>query len=152
LSGWSALFETASAPPAKKAESKLLKRVIKIVTSQVGVREKPPTLKETQNPMIKTAGALDHQNRVVRNGIPRLLAANAQANPGLIKPGHIFALAVGSNGRGHSELVSEVLPDGRFKTIEGNPNDSDSRDSMGVFARMRIPVEINRWIVDCGGF
>src|SRR5262245_49408487 len=37
---WSALFKTATAPPTKKADSRLLKRVIEIATSQVGVREK----------------------------------------------------------------------------------------------------------------
>lgn len=188
---WSALFKTASAPPVKKAGSRLLKRVIEVATSQIGVREKPPnsnrgpevdrylrtvglnpgdgnfawcvafvyfcfdqaaTQLNVQNPMIKTAGVLDHWNRAGRQGIPRVLAANAQANPALIKPGHIFALAVGSKGQGHAGLVSEVLSDGRFKTIEGNSNDGGSREGVGVFARTRKPFEINRGFVDYGDF
>lgn len=188
---WSALFKTASAPPVKKAKGRLLKRVIEVAVSQIGVREKPPnsnrgpevdrylrlvglnpadgsfawcvafvyfcfdqaaTQLGVENPMIKTAGVLDHWNRAGKKGIPRLLAADARANPGLIKPGHIFALAVGSKGQGHTGLVSEVMSDGRFKTIEGNSNDGGAREGVGVFARMRKPFEINRGFVDYGGF
>ncbi|MGE0131220.1 MAG: CHAP domain-containing protein [Blastocatellales bacterium] len=188
---WGALFKTASTPPVKKAESRLLKLVVEIAASQIGVREKPPNSNrgpevdhylrtvglnpaagnfawcvafvyfcfdkaasqlKIQNPMIKTAGVLDHWNRAGKKGIPRLVATDAQANPGLIKPGHIFALAVGSKGQGHTGLVSEVLSDGRFKTIEGNSNDGGSREGVGVFARMRKPFEINRGFVDYGDF
>lgn len=101
-----------------------------------------------ENPMVKTAGVLDHWNRSKEKGAKRILAKDAIANPSLIKPGQIFVIAIGSNGLGHSGLVTEVLPDGRFKTIEGNSNDGGSREGIGVFERMRKPTEINRGFVD----
>lgn len=106
----------------------------------------------SSNPMIKTAGVLNHWNRAKEKGIARILAKDAIANPSLIKPGQIFVIAIGSKGLGHSGLVTEVLADGRFKTIEGNSNDGGSRDGIGVFERVRKPTEINRGFVDYSAF
>lgn len=103
------------------------------------------------NPMVKTAGVLDHWNRAKANGAIRILAKDAIADPSLIQPGQIFVIAIGSKGLGHSGLVTEVLPDGRFKTIEGNSNDGGSREGIGVFERERKPTEINRGFVDYSG-
>lgn len=188
---WGALFKTQSVPPIKKAESKLLKKVVEFAQTQIGVREKPigsndgPEVSRylasvglnskedsyawcvafiyfcfreaanglgLDNPMIKTAGVLEHWRRAGEKGIKRILAKDAIANPSLIKPGQIFAIAIGNKGLGHSGLVIEVLSDGRFKTIEGNSNDGGSREGIGVFERVRKPTEINRGFVDYSAF
>ncbi len=187
---WGALFNTSSIPPVKKAESRLLKRVLEIASSQIGVREKPPNSNRgpevdlyqlaaglnpangnawcvafiffcfeqaaaelrQENPMVEKAHVLTHWRLAGERGVPRIFGKDAKADPGLIKPGHIFAMAVGTKGQGHSGLVIEVLRDGRFKTIEGNSNEAGSREGIGVFARERKPSEINRGFIDYSSF
>ena len=100
-----------------------------------------------QNPMIKTAGVMDHWNRAGTQGIPRITNARAIANPALIKPGHIFVISLGG-GLGHSALVERVSG-GKLVTIEGNTNDGGSREGIGVFRRsMRTISSINKGFVD----
>ncbi len=99
------------------------------------------------NPMIKTAGVLDHWNQAGIKGIPRIKVENAANNPQLVKPGHIFVIDTGG-GHGHSGLVERV-EGGLLITIEGNTNDDGSRDGIGVFRRTgRKIVSINRGFID----
>jgi hypothetical protein len=107
-----------------------------------------------ENPMVEKAHVLTHWRRAGDRHIPRVLARDAMADPGLIKPGQIFVIAVGDPGKaqGHSGLITEVLKDGRFKTIEGNSNDGGSREGVGVFERTRKPSEINRGFIDYSSF
>lgn len=98
------------------------------------------------NPIIKTAGVLQHWNQALRKGTPKVLAAEALENPALVKPGFIFILASGG-GFGHSGLV-EAVDAGIMTTIEGNTNDTGGREGVGVFRRSRRMGEINRGFLD----
>ena len=99
------------------------------------------------NPMIKTAGVLDHWVKAGQQGVPRITASRAVADPGLVQPGHIFVIDFGG-GTGHTGLVLEV-GGGKLITIEGNTNDGGSREGVGVFRRDgRKIAQINKGFVD----
>jgi hypothetical protein len=99
------------------------------------------------NPVVKTAGVLDHWNRAGKSGIPRVSTADATANPSLVRPGMIFVITTG-NGNGHTGLVEAV--DGvQLATIEGNTNLTGSREGIGVFRHsMRRIAQINKGYID----
>jgi len=99
------------------------------------------------NPVIKTAGVLDHWNRAGREGIPRLSNIDATATPSLVQPGLIFVITTG-NGNGHTGIVEKV--DGvQLTTIEGNTNLDGSREGIGVFRHtMRRISQINKGFID----
>jgi hypothetical protein len=102
------------------------------------------------NPMIKTAGVLDHWARAGAQGIPRVTKTKAEQNPALVRPGHIFTIDTGG-GLGHAGFVLEVTG-GKLITIEGNTNDTGSREGIGVFRRQsRKIVSINKGFVDYNG-
>src|SRR5262245_12546564 len=69
------------------------------------------------NPVVKTAGVLDHWAMAGKRQIPRITSARATANPDLVRPGHIFIIDTGG-GHGHTGLVLQVLG-GKLITIEG---------------------------------
>jgi hypothetical protein len=101
------------------------------------------------NPMVRTAGVLDHWNKAGQRGIPRLLTADAVAKPQLVKPGQIFVISVGG-GSGHTGLVEDVSG-GKLVTIEGNTNDGGSHEGIGVFRRDQRKINsINRGFIDYG--
>ncbi|HYG09270.1 MAG TPA: peptidoglycan-binding protein [Pyrinomonadaceae bacterium] len=104
------------------------------------------------NPHIKTAGVLDHWNRAGRKpGVLRVTRAEAVANPGLVKPGSLFVIDLGS-ALGHSGMVVESSG-GRLLTIEGNTNDGGSRNGIGVFERDARKInQINKGFIDYSGF
>lgn len=103
------------------------------------------------NPVVKTAGVMDHWSKAGAKKIPRILRADAIANPGLVKPGHIFVMDYGG-GRGHTGIVERVNG-GKLVTLEGNTNSGGSREGIGVFRReMRKIVDINKGFLDYGGF
>ena len=100
-----------------------------------------------QNPVVKTAGVLAHWNRAKAQGIRRILAAEAAAAPGLIKPGHIFIMDFGG-GAGHTGLIVGIQS-GKLVTIEGNTNDGGSREGVGVFQRTgRTIGSINKGFIE----
>lgn len=100
-----------------------------------------------KNPLIKTAGVLDHWSKAGKRGIPRISTTRAYANPALIKPGHIFIMDFGG-GKGHAGFVERVTS-GKLITIEGNSNEGGSREGIGVFRRnMRTIKSINKGFVD----
>lgn len=103
------------------------------------------------NPMIKTAGVLDHWNKAGLKGIPRITNTRAKQNPALIKPGHIFVIDTGpAGGAGHTGLVERVIG-GKLVSIEGNTNEGGSREGVGVFRRtQRTIVSINKGFIDYG--
>lgn len=98
------------------------------------------------NPVIKTAGVLDHWNKAGQQGIPRISTDDASSNPSLITPGMIFIITTG-NGNGHTGLVEAV--DGvQLTTIEGNTNTTGSREGIGVFRHtMRRIAQINKGFI-----
>lgn len=99
------------------------------------------------NPMIKTAGVLDHWHQAGRSGISRITTQQAQNNPSLLKAGMIFTIDIG-DGFGHSGLVENVVG-GRLVTIEGNTNTDGSRNGIGVFRRdARKLKDINVGFID----
>ncbi|MFC5411247.1 peptidoglycan-binding protein [Larkinella bovis] len=99
------------------------------------------------NPMIKTAGVMDHWNRAATKPVPRITTTRAINNPSLVKPGHIFTISLG-DGLGHCGIVEQVIG-GKLVTIEGNTNEGGSREGIGVFRRsLRKIVDINKGFID----
>lgn len=80
------------------------------------------------NPLVKTAGCLDHWNRTKAK---KIKAADARNDPSLLKPGHIFIIDHGG-GHGHTGIIKRV-EGGRLITIEGNSNPNGSSNGIGVF-------------------
>lgn len=100
-----------------------------------------------ENPVICTAGVMDHWNRAGAAGVHRLSTAECCNTPDLVKPGMIFILSTGG-GNGHTGLVEKVR--GLYlTTIEGNTNENGSRQGIGVFRHTarKIP-DINRGFID----
>ena len=101
------------------------------------------------NPVVRTAGVLDHWSRAGQKKVPRITAASAVNDPGLIKPGHIFVMDHGG-GAGHTGLVERVNG-GMLVTIEGNTNDGGSREGIGVFRmNSRKIASVNKGFIDYG--
>jgi len=98
------------------------------------------------NPMVKTAGCLDHWNRAKSRGATRIPSYAARDNPGLVKPGMIFIMDHGS-GKGHTGLV-ESVKGGLLTTIEGNTDASKTREGGGVYRLVRKVGEINKGFID----
>jgi hypothetical protein len=101
------------------------------------------------NPMVRTAGCLDHWNRAPAQGAKRVLAAQAVRNPELVRAGMIFIMDHGG-GLGHTGLV-ESVQGGLITTIEGNTNTALSREGGGVYRLSRKLVEINKGFIDYSG-
>jgi hypothetical protein len=102
------------------------------------------------NPVVRTAGVMDHWRRAEQAGARRLAAEEATADPSRIHPGMIFVLDAGG-GAGHTGLV-EAIDGGRLITVEGNTNDGGSREGVGVFRRNgRKIASINRGFIDYSG-
>ncbi len=85
------------------------------------------------NPAIKDAGVLDCWNKAGTSGVHRIATSEAVHHTGLVKPGLIFLLKVGSIS-GHMGLIEKVEGE-RLTTIEGNTNTDGSREGIGVFRR-----------------
>jgi CHAP domain-containing protein/putative peptidoglycan binding protein len=103
-----------------------------------------------RNPMVRTAGVMDHWNRAASvSGASRLAAARAVADPSLVAPGMLFVIDAGQ-GHGHTGFV-EVVNGGRIRTIEGNTDQSGSREGGGVYRSNRKLADINRGYIDYSG-
>lgn len=98
------------------------------------------------NPMVRTAGCLDHWNRAPSQGARRILAAQAVRNPQLVRAGMVFVMDHGG-GLGHTGLVEKV-EGGVISTIEGNTDASRTREGGGVYRLKRKLVEINKGFID----
>jgi hypothetical protein len=82
------------------------------------------------NPLIKTGGVLAEWNQ-----IPAKFKMPAPfVNPPL--PGDVFIMDFGK-GLGHTGFVESVDADGTLHTIEGNTNDTGSREGFEVCRRTR---------------
>jgi len=99
-----------------------------------------------KNPMVRTAGCLDHWNKAPSRGAARIRAAEATDDPTLVKPGMIFIMDHGK-GRGHTGLVDAVEA-GMLSTIEGNTDASKTREGGGVYRLTRKVGEINKGFID----
>ncbi len=99
------------------------------------------------NPVIKTAGCLDHWSRAT---CPKITKLAAVKDPSLIKPGFIFIIDHGG-GNGHTGLV-ESSGGGLLTTIEGNTNEALSANGYGVFRlNRRKIVDITKGFLDYSG-
>jgi hypothetical protein len=101
------------------------------------------------NPMVKTAGCLDHWNRAASVGARRILKSAAIADPGLIQPGMIFIMDFGG-GAGHTGLIEKVAG-GLLTTIEGNTDASKTREGGGVYRLTRKVGDVNKGFIDYAG-
>jgi len=100
------------------------------------------------NPMVRTAGCLDHWNKAVGKGATRIPAAAATADPARLAPGMIFIMDHG-RGAGHTGLI-ESISAGILATIEGNTDASRTREGGGVYRLARKVGEINKGFIDYG--
>jgi hypothetical protein len=98
------------------------------------------------NPVVKTAGCLDHWARSKAAGASRVTKAHAVADPSLVQPGMMFIMDFGG-GKGHTGYVTEVLG-GQIHTIEGNTDASLTREGGGVYRLTRKLVDINKGFID----
>jgi hypothetical protein len=98
------------------------------------------------NPMVKTAGCLDHWRRATDKGAKLITKKEALENPGLVQPGMIFIIDHG-RGLGHTGLVEKV-EGGLLSTIEGNTDASRTREGGGVYRLTRKILEINKGFID----
>jgi hypothetical protein len=101
------------------------------------------------NPMVRTAGCLDHWNRARAAGASRLATRDAVADPSRVRPGMVFVMDFGG-GAGHTGLV-EAVRGGFIDTIEGNTDASRTREGGGVYRLTRKIVEIERGFIDYAG-
>ena len=90
------------------------------------------------NPLVKTAGCLDHWRRT--SGY-KIVSKDAIDHPALVEPGCIFIMSRGG-GKGHTGIVKSVN-DGYINTIEGNTNTGLSAEGGGVFELRRKIASIN---------
>lgn len=81
-----------------------------------------------KNPLVKTGGCLNHWQKTTAK---KILASQSKNNPSLVIPGSVFIMDHGS-GLGHTGIVTEVVGS-YIKTIEGNTNNTNSREGIGVF-------------------
>jgi len=82
-----------------------------------------------KNPLIKTAGVLDHWNNADRS--LKININDIRSNPSLMKPGQIFIQDHGK-GKGHTGIVVSVNAQNRtFTTIEGNGVETDTATREG---------------------
>lgn len=100
------------------------------------------------NPMVKTAGCMDHWRRAAAQGARLTPADEVRANPQRVQPGAIFIMDHG-RGLGHTGLV-ERMEGGWMTTLEGNTDASKTREGGGVYRLTRKVGEVNRGYIDYG--
>ncbi len=101
------------------------------------------------NPMVRTAGCLDHWNGAPDKGARRIVKDDAINNPDLLHPGMVFIMDFGG-GKGHTGFIVAVRG-GMIDTVEGNTNISLGREGDGVYRLTRKLSEINKGYIDYGG-
>ena len=83
------------------------------------------------NPVPKTGGVIDCWNKAKAGTLKTLRKSNGTILPSQIQPGYQFILDEGK-GQGHTGIIESVDADGRLHTIEGNSNNTGSRDGYEV--------------------
>jgi peptidoglycan hydrolase-like protein with peptidoglycan-binding domain len=98
------------------------------------------------NPVIRTAGVLDHWKRAGEAGVTRISPDDVMDDFSLLSPGLVFIMSTGG-GKGHMGLVEDFRGD-RLITIEGNTNLPGDREGIGVFRRTGRKIsEINKGFI-----
>lgn len=98
------------------------------------------------NPVVESGGCMDHWRRARAQGVRSFTGPQAQDDPSLVQPGHIFIMDHGG-GLGHTGLVKRVQG-GLLDTIEGNTNVLGSRQGDGVYEKERRVDEITGGFLD----
>lgn len=83
---------------------------------------------QSYNPLYQTGGVLD-QWKHIRPEYKVIVGEPVQ-------PGDIFIMDLG-DGLGHTGMVEKIDPDGSLHTIEGNTNDTGSREGYEVARKLR---------------
>jgi peptidoglycan hydrolase-like protein with peptidoglycan-binding domain len=99
------------------------------------------------NPCARTGSVMKHW-QAIQNKIKVVTFAEAAEEPGLIKPGMLFAVDYG-HGMGHTGFVAGQHQGG-LVTIEGNTSVAGSREGDGVYRRTRSFLSVNLGFVDYG--
>lgn len=100
----------------------------------------------TANPVVRTAGVLNHWNKAGETDARRILPKELLDDFSLLKPGLIFIMSTGG-GNGHTGLVEDFRDD-RLITIEGNTNLPGDREGIGVFRRTGRKIsDINKGFI-----
>lgn len=92
------------------------------------------SLKNRANPLIRTGGVLNAWNK----------AAVKYRVSGEPQEGDIFIMDLG-HGLGHTGII-ETIQNGMLHTIEGNTNDSGSREGFEVCRRVREPNKMKGYL------
>ena len=90
------------------------------------------------NPLVKTAGCMEHWRRTTGE---KILSVDAVNDPSLIRPGAVFIINRGG-GKGHTGIVVNIRG-GYIQTIEGNTNTGLSAEGGGVCELWRKINSIN---------
>ncbi|MGE5261460.1 MAG: peptidoglycan-binding protein [Actinomycetota bacterium] len=95
------------------------------------------------NPAPKTESVLSAWAKLKQNpgGSRLLVAADARRDPSLVSPGSVFFLKTGAS-TGHAGIIAGNF-NGKLEIIEGNTNDTGSREGIGVFRRTKRLDAIN---------
>lgn len=104
---------------------------------------------QRSNPVVRTAGCMDHWNRAPGQGARRIQRHQAVADPGRLQPGMLFIMDFGG-GLGHTGIV-EAVDGGRIVTIEGNTDASKTREGGGVYRLERKLVDVSKGFIDYSG-
>ncbi len=97
------------------------------------------------NPLVKTGGCLYQWDKTVQS---KIAAKDAVNDPELIVPGAVFIISYGS-GLGHTGIV-ESVQGGYITTIEGNTNNTNSREGIGVFRLSSRKINsVNKGFIIC---
>ena len=99
-----------------------------------------------RNPMVRTAGVMDHWQRSTTTGATRFTTARALADLELVQPGLIFIVDHGG-GFGHTGFVERV-DGGILTTLEGNTDASRTREGGGVYRLTRKIADVNKGFID----
>jgi hypothetical protein len=98
------------------------------------------------NPLVRTAGCLDHWRRAPGAGARRIPRAEVGADLAQLRPGMIFIMDHG-RGLGHTGII-ERIDGGKLITLEGNTDASRSREGGGVYRLDRTLGMINKGFID----
>lgn len=101
------------------------------------------------NPVVRTAGCLDHWRKAPAAGATRIKRALVKQDPSLVRPGMIFIQDHG-RGLGHTGLI-ESVSGGLITTIEGNTDASKTREGGGVYRLKRKIVDVNTGFISYHG-
>ncbi|MCU0634925.1 MAG: CHAP domain-containing protein [Gemmatimonadaceae bacterium] len=100
------------------------------------------------NPVVRTAGCLDHWRRAPGAGARRITRTELGGDLARLRPGMFFIMDHG-RGLGHTGIL-ERIEGGKLVTLEGNTDASRTREGGGAYRLTRTLNEINKGFIDYG--